>query len=161
MERKWAVRHVRENEFDAWTHLFRGYCAFYQWETSDDHQREIWRWIHDDHSVEALVAVATDDRGHEIGGPRALAHLREWVRPLRGVRCGYLDDLYVDVDARGSGAVDAIFRTIEELAVSRQWAVVRWTTAVDNHRAQSVYDKVAVRTPWVTYDLTPGHRRDA
>jgi hypothetical protein len=40
--------------------------------------------------------VEVDSSGTEIGEPRGLAHLREWVRPLRGVRSGYLDDLFVD-----------------------------------------------------------------
>ena len=81
--KQWTVRHVAETEFDAWTALFRGYAEFYEWPTSDEHQRQIWGWIHEDHSVEALVAVEIDNAGNEIGVPRGLAHLRVWVRPLR------------------------------------------------------------------------------
>jgi len=65
----WMVRHVRADEFDAWTRLFRGYADFYNWPTSDDHQRRIWGWIHDDRTVEALVAVRVDAAGREIGAP--------------------------------------------------------------------------------------------
>jgi len=32
---------------------------------------------------------------------------------------------------------------------------VRWITADDNYRAQALYDKVATRTHWVTYDAAP------
>ncbi len=32
---------------------------------------------------------------------------------------------------------------------------MRWTTADDNYRARAVYDKRAVRTTWITYDMTP------
>ncbi|HEX3088497.1 MAG TPA: GNAT family N-acetyltransferase, partial [Ilumatobacteraceae bacterium] len=115
----------------------------------------IWQWIHEDHSVEALVAVPVDDAGNETGEPLGLAHLREWVRPLRGVIAGYLDDLFVDPDTRGSGAVEALFAEINRLALQRNWSVVRWTTADDNYRARAVYDKRAVRTTWITYDMTP------
>jgi GNAT superfamily N-acetyltransferase len=155
MTRAWIARPVREDEYAGWTELFRGYCEFYEWPTSEEHQRRIWAWIHVDQSVEALVAVGVDDAGHEVGPPRGLAHLREWVRPLRGVRCGYLDDLYVDPPWRGTGAVEALFSAMNRLALQRDWAIVRWTTADDNLRAQSAYDKVAVRTSWVTYDMTP------
>jgi GNAT superfamily N-acetyltransferase len=151
----WTVRHVRETEFEDWSALFRGYCAFYAWPTSDDHQRQIWQWIHVDRSVEALVAVEVDDDGHEVDRPRGLAHLREWVRPLRGEVCGYLDDLFVDPGARGGGAVDALFAEINRLALERGWATIRWTTADDNYRARRAYDRVAQRTAWVTYDMTP------
>ena len=96
MSRIWKVRHVDPDEFDAWTRLFTAYCDFYRWPTSDEHQLQIWGWIHESKIVEALVAVEVDSSGTEIGEPRGLAHLREWVRPLRGVRSGYLDDLFVD-----------------------------------------------------------------
>ena len=152
---EWKVRPVNADEFAAWTRLFRGYAEFYHWPTSDEHQRQIWGWIHDDHSLEALVAVAVDQRGSEIGEPQGLAHLREWVRPLRGVISGYLDDLFVEPAARGSGVVEALFAEINHLALERNWAVVRWTTADDNYRARAVYDQRATRTTWITYDMIP------
>jgi GNAT superfamily N-acetyltransferase len=151
----WKVRHVAHDEFEPWSRLFRGYADFYRWPTSDEHQRQIWSWIHDDHSVEALVAVPVDDAGNEVGEPQGLAHLRQWVRPLRGVIAGYLDDLFVAPELRGKGAVEALFAEINRLAVERNWSVVRWTTADDNYRARAVYDQLANRTTWITYDMTP------
>jgi ribosomal protein S18 acetylase RimI-like enzyme len=155
------VRHVSVEEFTAWTRLFRGYCDFYRWPTSDEHQHQIWDWIHEDNVVEALVAVEIDSSGTEMGGPRGLAHLREWIRPLRGVRSGYLDDLFVDPELRGEGAVNALFREINQIALDRGWDVVRWTTADNNYRARGSYDKIALRTTWITYDMTPSPREDA
>jgi GNAT superfamily N-acetyltransferase len=151
----WNVRPVGRDEFDAWTRLFRGYADFYHWPTTDEHQRKVWGWIHEDHSVEAIVAVPVSEDGSEIGEPQGLAHLREWVRPLRGVVCGYLDDLFVEPAHRGSGAVSALFAEINRIALERNWTVVRWTTADDNYRARSVYDQLATRTTWITYDMTP------
>jgi ribosomal protein S18 acetylase RimI-like enzyme len=155
MDRRWNVRPVKTDEFEPWSQLFRGYCDFYSQPTSDEHQRQIWNWIHDEKSVEALVAVEVNDDEVEVDVPRGLAHLREWIRPLRGSVGGYLDDLFVDPSHRGSGAVDALFDAINDIAVAREWSVVRWTTAEDNVRAQAAYNKVASRTSWVTYDMTP------
>jgi Acetyltransferase (GNAT) family. len=149
------VRPVRPDEFESWTRLFRGYAAFYEWPTSDEHQEQIWRWIHEDQTVEALVAVPVDASGVEAGDAQGLAHLRTWVRPLRGVVSGYLDDLFVEPAFRGAGAVDALFAEINRLAIERDWAIVRWTTADDNYRARTVYDQRALRTSWITYDMTP------
>ena len=84
------------------------------WPTSDDHQRQIWAWIHDDRRIEALVAVAIDDAGDEVGGLRGVALPCEWVRPLRGVVCGYLDDLFVDPYIRRGGA--ATYRRLRDSA---------------------------------------------
>ena len=156
----WTVQPVRPEEFDAWTRLYRGYAAFYDSPTSDEHQRQIWGWIHDDRSVEALVGVPVDETGSELGEPQGLAHLREWVRPLRGVVCGYLDDLSVSPEFRGSGAVQALFAEIDRLAQERGWPLVRWTTADDNYTARSVYDRLAQRTTWITYDMAAGATED-
>ena len=152
---EWTVRQVRDDEYEAWTRLFRGYADFYRWQTSDDHQRQIWGWIHVERKVEALVAVPLNADGSEAGAPQGLAHLREWVRPLRGAVCGYLDDLFVDPATRGTGVVDALFAEINRIALERRWAMVRWTTADDNYRARAVYDRLATRTTWITYDMTP------
>lgn len=149
----WHVRPVRDDEFEPWARLFRGYAEFYRWPTSDDHQQQIWSWIHVDRTVVCLVAVPTDDDGGEAGPPGGLAHLREWVRPLRGVRAGYLDDLFVDPAHRGSGAVDALYGAMRALARERGWPMIRWTTADDNYRARAVYDRLATRTTWITYDM--------
>lgn len=151
----WAVRPVRSDEFEAWTRLFRGYAEFYETPTSDDHQRQIWSWIHEVGSVICLVAVPLGDDGTEAGEPQGLAHLREWVRPLRGVIAGYLDDLFVDPTHRGSGVVDALYDAMDRLAEERGWSIIRWTTADDNYRARAVYDRLATRTTWITYDMTP------
>lgn len=149
----WIVRAVRTDEYDAWTRLYRGYAAFYDTATSDEHQLQVWSWIHDDRSIECIVAVPVDLDGVEVGPPRGLAHLRTWVRPLRGVTAGYLDDLFVDPDHRGAGAVDALFDAMHRLAVEREWPIIRWTTADDNYRARTVYDRLATRTTWITYDM--------
>jgi ribosomal protein S18 acetylase RimI-like enzyme len=150
----WKVRPVRVDEFEPWARLFQGYAVFYHCPSSDEHKRMLWNWIHDEHRIDCLVAVEIDEAGSETGEPQGLAHLREWVRPLRGVVCGYLDDLYVEPTRRGSGIVDALLAEINRIAVARDWPVVRWTTADDNYRARSVYDRLATRTTWITYDMT-------
>jgi ribosomal protein S18 acetylase RimI-like enzyme len=82
-----------------------------------------------------------------------LAHYRPVPRPLAASAGGYLDDLYVAPQARGSGVVDALLDRLREIARERGWTVVRWITADDNHRARAKYDQVATRTMWVTYDM--------
>lgn len=149
----WHVRPVRTDEFETWTRLYRGYADFYRWPTSDEHQHRIWSWIHEERCITCLVAVPVGAAGEETGPAAGLAHLRDWVRPLRGVRAGYLDDLFVDPAHRGTGAVDALFHAMRELAVARGWPMIRWTTADDNYRARSTYDRLATRTTWITYDM--------
>ncbi len=144
-----VVRPV-ESHRPAWEALYAGYAAFYAVAQTPDMRARVWSWIHDPgETVECFLAVAAD------GVPIGLAHFREFARPLAASRGGYLDDLFVDPSARGSGAADALFAALGDEARRRGWSVIRWITADDNYRARSLYDKVATRTPWVTYDLSP------
>ena len=35
----------------------------------------------------------------------------------------------------------------------RGWGLIRWITRDNNHRARSVYDRVAEKTDWNVYEL--------
>ncbi|MEO3433780.1 GNAT family N-acetyltransferase [Inquilinus sp. CAU 1745] len=134
---------------EAWDGLYAGYAAFYEVEQTEEMRDRVWSWLSDpDHEVEALVAL--DESGKVIG----LAHYRPFARPLAAATGGFLDDLFVDPDARGSGAAQALIDGVAEAGRRRGWSVIRWITADDNYRARSAYDRVATRTGWVTYDLT-------
>jgi GNAT superfamily N-acetyltransferase len=102
-----------------------------------------------DHGVNGLVAE--DDTGRLVG----LTHFRPFASPLRAVTNCFLDDLFVDPAARGSGAAEALIDGVAAVAREKGWTVVRWITAEDNYRARGLYDRKAKRTPWVTYDLAP------
>lgn len=138
-------------DHDRWRDLYAAYARFYRVAQTDDQAERTWGWLLDPaHEVQGLVVVGPDDR------PVGLAHVRPFARPLSSTVGGFLDDLHVDEAARGSGAVDALLGALQDLAAERGWSVVRWITADDNYRARGKYDQVAVRTPWVTYDMPPG-----
>ena len=139
------VRDLLPSDHEEWRVLYQGYAEFY--EQSAERIETTWGWLLDpDHEVEGLVA---DLDGRLVG----LAHYRPFSRPLAGSVGGYLDDLFVSPDARGSGAADALLARLREISAERGWTIVRWITADDNHRARSKYDQVAARTMWVTYEM--------
>lgn len=143
------VRRPVEADRAAWDRLYAGYAGFYGVAQTPEMRDRVWGWIHDPaHEVEAFVA---EDDGGLVG----LAHVRPFARPLSATVGGFLDDLFVAPEARGSGAAEALIRAVAEEGRRRGWSVVRWITAEDNTRARKLYDRVARQTPWVTYDLTP------
>lgn len=147
----WTVRHVAEHDHDRWRELYAAYARFYRVSQTDEQAERTWAWLLDPgHEVEGLVVV---DRAGRVTG---LAHVRPFARPLAATVGGFLDDLHVDEQTRGAGAVDALLRALQDLAAERGWSVVRWITADDNYRARGKYDQVAQRTTWVTYDMAPG-----
>ena len=130
-----------------WEILYAGYAAFYKVTQTSEMRAKVWGWIHDPaQQTEGLVAEAD---GRLIG----IAHFRPYARPLSASIGGFLDDLFVGPDARGSGAAQALIGAVCDVGRARGWTVVRWITAEDNYRARAVYDRVAERTKWVTYDV--------
>jgi ribosomal protein S18 acetylase RimI-like enzyme len=144
------VRRVEDNEFFTWLDLYVGYGEFYETPITDEKALLVWSWITDPASgVEAYFAV--DEEGTPVG----IAHVREFARPLDGSKGLYLDDLFVVPDARGAGAGTALLEELRTVAKDRGLSVVRWITAKDNQEARKLYDRVAEKTKWVTYDLVP------
>jgi GNAT superfamily N-acetyltransferase len=133
---------------EAWERLYTGYAAFYQVEQSAAMRARVWGWLHDPaHEVEGLVALASG------AGPVGLAHFRPFARPLAASIGGFLDDLFVAPEARGSGAAQALIEAVAARGRERGWTAIRWITAEDNYRGRSVYDRVAQKTKWLTYEI--------
>jgi GNAT superfamily N-acetyltransferase len=133
-----------------WERLFAGYAAFYRVAQTPKMRETVWRWLHDPaHEVNGLVAEDAARRVHGI------AHWRRFARPLRAGAGIFLDDLFVDPAHRGSGAGEALIAELRAIAAREGCSVVRWITADDNSRARALYDRVAARTTWITYDAEP------
>jgi ribosomal protein S18 acetylase RimI-like enzyme len=131
-----------------WMVLYTAYAEYYKVEQSQEMRDRTWSWIIDG---KIICLMALDENDHPVG----FAHIREFLRPLSSTVAGYLDDLFVDPATRGSGVVNLLFDAAKALGGEKNWSVIRWITRDDNYRGRSVYDRVATRTNWVTYDLTP------
>ncbi|WP_270935589.1 GNAT family N-acetyltransferase [Falsiroseomonas oryzae] len=137
--------HARHRE--DWERLYAGYAEFYRVTQTEEMRATVWGWIMDPgHEVKALVAE--DAAGRAIG----LAHYRPFARPLSASIGGFLDDLFVAPEARGRRVADTLIEAVAAEGRRRGWSVIRWITADDNYRGRGVYDRLATRTMWITYD---------
>ena len=142
-----TVRPVTSADKAAWKLLYQGYAKFYGVDQTQEMRDRVWGWITDpDHEVNCFVA---EQNGTLIG----LTHYRPFFSPLSANVKGFLDDLFVDPATRGSGAAQALIDAVSAHGREKGWAVIRWITADDNYRARGVYDRLATRTAWVTYDI--------
>jgi GNAT superfamily N-acetyltransferase len=142
------IRPVTPDDRSDWDTLYQGYAAFYKVDQTPAMRDTVFGWLMDPaHESDGFVAEAPD--GALIG----LTHFRPFASPLRAATNCFLDDLFVDPAARGSGAAQALINAVADHARTRGWATVRWITADDNYRGRGVYDQVATRTMWLTYDL--------
>jgi ribosomal protein S18 acetylase RimI-like enzyme len=143
-----SIRPVLPADRLDWDRLYAGYAAFYNVEQTAAMRDTVWSWLMDaGREVYGLVAV--DETGRLIG----FTHFRSYARPLSASTGGFLDDLFVDPDARGSGVAEMLINAVKAEGKARGWSVIRWITAEDNYRARALYDRVAERTKWVTYDM--------
>ena len=131
-----------------WERLYQGYADFYQMPMEQQTLDRVWQWIFDPHN-RFFALIAKDERGFGIG----LMHYREMPSPLRGAQVGFLDDLYIDPDCRGNGVVDLMFQRLQQEALAHNWPFVRWITAENNYRGRAVYDRLASKTQWQTYQM--------
>lgn len=151
---RWRVDPPDRGDLPRWRTLYRGYASFYEAEVTETSLATLWGWLLDPgHPCEARLV--RDGSGEPMG----FAHFRPFPRPLSGNVGCFLDDLYVDPPARGTGAADALLDALAHIAADRSWSVVRWITDQDNARARALYDRVAERTRWVTYDMAPSATR--
>jgi ribosomal protein S18 acetylase RimI-like enzyme len=141
------VRELAGGDIPVWRELFRAYGVFYETEFDDaqlDHVAALL--LQPGSGVDALVAE--DDDARVVG----FAHYRSHPDTFSVGRDWYLDDLFVDPEARGAGAGTALIEALAERAsAAGPVGSLRWITAESNEHAQRVYDRIATRTSWVTY----------
>ena len=146
---RWLVDDLRPQDREAWARLHRGYLDFYESTRPEKVSAVVWSWLQDPgHELEALLV-----RPVPGADPVGLAHYRPFARPLHGSTACFLDDLFVAPQARGAGAVDALLAALQQRCRKRGWSHVRWVTRASNTTAQSTYERLAVRTDLLTYDL--------
>lgn len=142
-----TVRPIAAGDAARWRELFAAYGVFYETVFDDTVLDGVWAWLLDaQHPLFCLVA----EHGGEVVG---FAHVREQPDTFTAGPGWFLDDLYTAPEARGSGAGTALLDAIAEHARAHGGGTIRWITAADNDRAQRVYDRLATRTTWVTYEL--------
>ena len=142
-----TIGRLKASDKTEWQRLYRGYAMFYRTPMPAETLDLVWNWLRDkNHELTAQVA-------REAQSLVGLAHFRVFARPLAGATGLFLDDLFVDADARRDGIGNALLSAVADEARSHGCPVVRWITADDNYAARSLYDRVAERTMWVTYDM--------
>jgi len=142
------VEQVNRVDKESWKLLYQGYADFYKMPMNDEIQEIVWSWIFDKNNK--FYAIGVKSSKNKLVG---FMHYREMPSPLRGALVGFLDDLYIHPDYRGTGAAQALFKELKIISKYNGWPYVRWITAADNHRARNVYDKISNTIDFVTYQM--------
>lgn len=140
-----VIRPAASKDEARWRKLWAGYIKFYRASVSEEVTVNTWRAILDPKSnIEALVA---EKDGEVIGICNYLYHDSTWsLQPI----C-YLQDLFVDPDARGGGAAKELILACEQKAKEKGAFRLYWQTQEYNGAARSLYDTITPRSSFIVY----------
>lgn len=139
------IRALQASDRRRWEELWAGYLEFYACDLPAAITELNWqRLIDPAQQPFALVAVAGEG---VVGFVHYHFHLSTWSATTY---C-YLEDLFVDPQARGGGAGRALIEAVYAAAARERASRVYWHTRADNSTARALYDKVASLSPFVQY----------
>ena len=141
-----GIRPLEAGDRAQWGALWSGYLRFYRQHLPDEVTEGTFvRLIDARARLHGLVA----ERGGVLAGfVHYQFHPTSWS--LRD-SC-YLEDLYVDPQARGSGIGRGLIRAVYEAADRAQAATVYWLTQEFNADGRALYDTLARRTSFIRYE---------
>ncbi len=141
-----TIRPLRAEDEAEWRRLWTGYLEYYETSVPEEVYRTTFaRLLGDDpHDYHGLVA---EQGGKLIGLTHYLFHRHCW----RVENVISLQDLYVDPQARGSGAGRALIEAVYAAGDAAGCPEVYWTTQDFNATARKLYDRVAKLTPFIKY----------
>lgn len=139
------IRLVEASDYVAWAALWQEYLTFYETSRPQSVYQESWARILDtDHKMHSALAFQNNQ---PVGLVNFLYHPTFWSI---GDSC-YLNDLFVDPAARGTGLGAKLIAFTRKHADDQGVEQVYWMTAQDNARARALYDRVARATPFMKY----------
>jgi GNAT superfamily N-acetyltransferase len=146
------IEPVAEGDLDDLLPLMRAYCEFYETAPSDGALLALSRALIADPEREGVQLIARDPGG---AGAVGFATVFWTWSTTQAFRIGVMNDLYVAPEARGSGLAEQLIEACVERCSARGAKRLEWQTAVDNHRAQAVYDRVGGQRSdrWLDYGL--------
>jgi GNAT superfamily N-acetyltransferase len=145
-----AIKVVEEDDLPALLPLMRGYCDFYEVAPSDDALLGLSRALIADPESEGVQFIAYDGERRPLG----FATIFWTWSTSRAARIGTMNDLFVTPQARGKRVGESLIERCAQAVRERGGVRLVWQTALDNHTAQKLYDRVgASQERWLDYGL--------
>jgi GNAT superfamily N-acetyltransferase len=144
------LRAVTRGELAALLPLIADYQRFYANPAPDDDHNAMFFGRFVAPSEAGMLIGAFDDDGTLAGyGCLYWTFSSVWATEVV-----LLNDLYVRPQRRGDGVGQALIETAADIARGRNASHLRWETALDNRRAQRLYERVgAQRSAWLEYEI--------
>ncbi len=128
-----------------WTELWTAYLAFYETTLPPEQFDHTWARLLADSELHGFAARQD---GALVGITHFLYHPHSWA----STPACYLQDLYVDSAARGTGAGRALIEAVAEAARAQPASRLYWLTHQGNTVARQLYDRLARHVGTIRYD---------
>ena len=154
-----SITIVAEADLPELLALLRAYCDFYRVAPPDEDLLSLCRALIADPWREGVQMIARDE--HDEGRAAVGFATVFWTwSTTRAMRVGVMHDLFVVEAARGLGLAERLIAACVERCAEHGAGALEWETALDNLRAQKVYDRVGGRrSRWLSYKLRRHGRR--
>lgn len=139
------IRELQAGDRAEWQRLYQAYQAFYGFaDRPDDFYDKAFARLLGAGDFSGLVYA---DGARLLGLTHYVFHPNLW----RDEGVCYLQDLFTDADARGRGVARGLITAVYDAADRAGVPNVYWLTAEDNYAGRMLYDRVAVKSPFVRY----------
>jgi GNAT superfamily N-acetyltransferase len=142
------VEPLREADYERVLPLIAGYQRFYQTEPDEERNRAFFRRFLAPSEGGLLLGAWKD--GELVG----FATLYWTFSSTHAAEAALMNDLFVANEHRGEGIGLALIEASVAAARERGMRHLEWFTALDNERAQRLYERTgAERSGWYNYEI--------
>jgi len=141
-----SVRPLVGDDRERWSGLWQDYVAFYETTLPQETTDNTWGNLMEPNAGHQGL-VALDEQSRIIGFTHYLIHPSTWTATCY---C-YLEDLFVEPQARGLGAGRALINAVENAARAEGATRFYLVTQEFNGTARGLYDKTMTLAPFVQY----------
>jgi GNAT superfamily N-acetyltransferase len=146
------VTPLRADDRERWAVLWRGYLDFYETSLPDAIYAHTWARLMEGKTIFGFGARLGGANAPLVGITHYLFHDHAWSPK----QVCYLQDLFVDATARGTGCGRALIERVGEVARERDCLRLYWTTKENNATARLLYDRLAKFNGFIRYDYALG-----
>lgn len=141
-----VIRSLQPGDEADWRRLWTGYLQFYKATVPESvYASTFARLLGDD--PQDFSALVAEGEGGLLGLTHYLFHRHAW----KVENVCYLQDLYVDPQARGTGLGRKLIEAVYARADAAGAPQVYWLTQDFNTQARQLYDRIARVTPFIRY----------
>ena len=146
-DRSIEIRPLRPADEPEWRRMWAGYLTFYDSAVPDDVYDVYFQRLLGDNPRDFSGLIARVD-----GQPRGLAHYLFHRHGWSIADTCYLQDLWVDDAARGTGLGRALIEAVYAGADAHGAGSTYWLTQDFNQTARRLYDRIGTLTPFIRYN---------